>query len=1108
MAEFKLGRLKFWWKGEWQTSQAYVKDDVIRFGGKSYVCTGAHTSGSDDQSFYTALTTAPFKWELMTDGIQWVGQWTTGTYYKVGDIVKFGSDTYICVNGHTADADFWTDEATEWNNFVNGVELEGDWSSSAQYQVGDIVRFGGNTYLAKQDNTNATPDTSTSDWGVFVHGLRPLGAWSSSTAYHPGDVVKKASSSYIAKQTNTNQDPSTDLSETYWGSLVQGADSSVLTTKGDMPIFGDTGAVRLPVGADNAVLQIDATTHLPVWVNDVSIDGTLTVQGNAHIVQGDIYQGPNAQDLTADIGIFDVSTEVTQASKAGGVMSFTYAVGSELASSGAGWALTVSGLPEPNTVANGTYLIATNNTSTRVITFVVGGLTGTGSVWLGNPGDLTLELRSPTAYKGLTDASGVFVGDADSFVQFALKNTNSGTAASTDLIVYADNGDNESGWMDMGVTSSTFGSADWTVTKNNDGYLFYNAPVTTTGYGDLVIGTGGNGSHNDLVFFSGGFDASQVKMRLIGTTRPEINESTGLPTGKTIQEGVEILLDSISTSYDTGALRVVGGLGVQGNICTKGDLRAEMGVITQGINAHRLQEDNYVYPGYVGLTDASAIMTSNANSFVQMALKNTSTGELASTDLILYSSAGDNDSGWIDMGICSENYDDPSFGVTGKGDGYIFMSAKEGSTTELGNLYMSTSGNGVQNDLVFSTGGFADSTFERMRIIGSARAGHQPGVEIYSVTNSTSTTTGALRVQGGIGVQGNLNVGGNVNIVGDTTIQGQIVIAGGSTTVTTQNMAVSDPMVFSGDGNSSDVVDLGTVGSYRVAADAYNNTTLSGATITTAGETVYIYKVGHGAQSKDHIVISGVTNHPEYNGTYTTITVVDADNITVTKTGGTFNGGLISATVQLGVFVNGLRYAGLVRDHIDGRYKLFTNYQVYNKPTTIVTFANTTKAVLDCGAIYAGGAVTVTGAGSFTGAVTISDATATSSYTTGALKVTGGVGISGGLYVQNAAFFGNDITAWYSSDRRLKDNIKPITGALAKIEQIGGYTFDWNAASEKQGSEVGVIAQEIQAVQPEVVVERDNGYLAVNYEKLVPLLIQGIKELQEEVKALRAKVGE
>ena len=103
----------------------------------------------------------------------------------------------------------------------------------------------------------------------------------------------------------------------------------------------------------------------------------------------------------------------------------------------------------------------------------------------------------------------------------------------------------------------------------------------------------------------------------------------------------------------------------------------------------------------------------------------------------------------------------------------------------------------------------------------------------------------------------------------------------------------------------------------------------------------------------------------------------------------------------------------------------------------------------------------------------------------------------------------HDCLPWYSSDRNLKDNITPITGALDKINQIGGYTFKWKPEAEKKEAvDVGVIAQEIQAVQPEVVVQRDNGYLAVNYEKLVPLLIQGIKELTAEVNALKAKLGE
>ena len=90
-----------------------------------------------------------------------------------------------------------------------------------------------------------------------------------------------------------------------------------------------------------------------------------------------------------------------------------------------------------------------------------------------------------------------------------------------------------------------------------------------------------------------------------------------------------------------------------------------------------------------------------------------------------------------------------------------------------------------------------------------------------------------------------------------------------------------------------------------------------------------------------------------------------------------------------------------------------------------------------------------------------------------------------------------DITAFASSDERLKDDITKIEGALDIIEKISGYTFNWN---DKQniysGKDYGVIAQEIKEVMPELVNERLNGYLAVRYDKIIPLLIEAIKELK------------
>jgi hypothetical protein len=104
-----------------------------------------------------------------------------------------------------------------------------------------------------------------------------------------------------------------------------------------------------------------------------------------------------------------------------------------------------------------------------------------------------------------------------------------------------------------------------------------------------------------------------------------------------------------------------------------------------------------------------------------------------------------------------------------------------------------------------------------------------------------------------------------------------------------------------------------------------------------------------------------------------------------------------------------------------------------------------------------------------------------------------------------------DITAFYSSDKNLKTNISNIPHALEKVKQINGVTYNWNDiaksidANKTDASEAGVIAQEIEEVLPQVVTHRDDGYLAVRYEKLVPLLIEAIKELSAEVEALKAR---
>ena len=100
----------------------------------------------------------------------------------------------------------------------------------------------------------------------------------------------------------------------------------------------------------------------------------------------------------------------------------------------------------------------------------------------------------------------------------------------------------------------------------------------------------------------------------------------------------------------------------------------------------------------------------------------------------------------------------------------------------------------------------------------------------------------------------------------------------------------------------------------------------------------------------------------------------------------------------------------------------------------------------------------------------------------------------------------NDVVAFATSDKRLKNNITPIEDALNKVSQVQGIEFDWipkEGIHGNEGHDVGIIAQEIEKVLPEVVTTRDNGYKAVKYEKIIPLLVEAIKELQKEVQELK-----
>jgi len=202
-----------------------------------------------------------------------------------------------------------------------------------------------------------------------------------------------------------------------------------------------------------------------------------------------------------------------------------------------------------------------------------------------------------------------------------------------------------------------------------------------------------------------------------------------------------------------------------------------------------------------GLTNPVIVAQSNYNDYSQIAFKNTNSGTNASTDIIAYSNNGTDSDGYIDMGITSQNFADPDFTITGKGDGYIFMVGATGGTDQ-GNLVFATGDTGSQNKIIFAAGGLASDNTQMVIT-------PDENIHIEIATPSTSPTTGALTVVGGVG------------ITGDVNINGAITFGGSGTTVETANLTVSDPLVFTGDTNTGDALDLGIVSKYVSSGTKY-----------------------------------------------------------------------------------------------------------------------------------------------------------------------------------------------------------------------------------------------------------------------------------------------
>ena len=266
MAEFKLGRIRFVWKDAWSSATTYYKDDVVRFGGKVYICVIGHTSASD---FFTDFEITPPKWNLVSDGQTWKSAWTTSTGYVYGDIVQYGARLYICKIVHTSQATVSAGleaDIANWDVYAEGLDWKGEWTVSTKYLINDLVKYGGQTYVCKVYHTSAATandglELNQANWDVFNAGIEYKSSWAYGTRYKVNDVVQYGAALWIC----TTEHASSSLFSTdnaNWEQFVRGfqfeSDWEALRNyqKGDIVRYGGNQYIALTNHAEkNPVVE-------------------------------------------------------------------------------------------------------------------------------------------------------------------------------------------------------------------------------------------------------------------------------------------------------------------------------------------------------------------------------------------------------------------------------------------------------------------------------------------------------------------------------------------------------------------------------------------------------------------------------------------------------------------------------------------------------------------------------------------------------------------------------------------------------------------------------------------------------------------------------------
>jgi len=484
----------------------------------------------------------------------WKGDWDDEVEYKLNDVVRYNNIVWIYTNELPSTGEAITD-TDYWTRMVEGSEIP-----PTEGQAGKVLKTDGtltfwsdsfDTFLIGEDITDFITAADLTDVALGIEG--------SSSSFVQTALVNTgagsgSSADFIAYASN-------GTNESGW------IDMGITNQSFNDPTFSLTGPGDGYVFMSGAIAGVTAVSQYSVAGSNLNL-----ITGTAHqMIAGVIFDLvlPVSPTLEGRYTVVSApsATQVVVAVPAGytaGNIALTSVINSQINKfTGDGnlvLATDSTGLSNNIIIAAGglqsgaeQIVISTTEVDFSQNVNIVGDTALTGTVYVGQ------NARTFETSADLTNPGAVFELNGEPFAQVAIHNQSANS--STDFIAYADTGNDTAGWIDMGVTGSTFSQATFGITGPHDGYIFYEAPTITTGDGNLVIATGANGSDNSIVLAAGGFDDEENVQVVI--TPPK----TGVRPGN-----MHIEIATPSTSPSTGAVTIVGGVGIQGDVNIAGNL--------------------------------------------------------------------------------------------------------------------------------------------------------------------------------------------------------------------------------------------------------------------------------------------------------------------------------------------------------------------------------------------------------------------------------------------------------------------------------------------------------------------------------------------------------